>query len=116
VTHLERYLVACYDAGDGGFFNAHRDNVTRGTAHRRLALTINLNADYEGGEMVFGEFGTVFRAEPGAAVVFSCSLMHEVLPVRRGKRFAFLPFLHDDAAEQIRLQNQHYIESGNARR
>jgi predicted 2-oxoglutarate/Fe(II)-dependent dioxygenase YbiX/peroxiredoxin len=116
VTHLERYLVACYDAGDGGFFNAHRDNVTRGTAHRRLALTINLNADYEGGELVFGEFGTVFRAEPGAAVVFSCSLMHEVLPVRRGKRFAFLPFLHDDAAEQIRLQNQKYIEGGNAGR
>ncbi len=115
VTHLERYLVACYDAGDGGFFNAHRDNVTRGTAHRRLAVTINLNADYDGGELVFPEFGSrTYRAEPGAATVFSCSLMHEVLPVRRGKRFAFLPFLHDDAAERIRLQNATYIKSDDA--
>jgi predicted 2-oxoglutarate/Fe(II)-dependent dioxygenase YbiX/peroxiredoxin len=115
VTHLERYLVGCYDSGDSGFFTAHRDNVTRGTAHRRLALTVNLNADYEGGELVFPEFGQrTYRAEPGAAVVFSCSLMHEVLPLRRGLRFAFLPFLHDDAAEGVRQQNHKYIVSGDA--
>jgi predicted 2-oxoglutarate/Fe(II)-dependent dioxygenase YbiX len=115
VTHLERYLVGCYDGGDSGFFTAHRDNVTRGTAHRRLALTINLNADYEGGELVFPEFGQrTYRAEPGAAVVFSCSLMHEVLPVRGGRRFAFLPFLHDDAAEVVRQQNHKYIVSGDS--
>jgi predicted 2-oxoglutarate/Fe(II)-dependent dioxygenase YbiX len=115
VTHLERYLVGCYDADDSGFFTAHRDNVTRGTAHRRLALTINLNADYEGGELVFPEFGPrTYRTQAGAAVVFSCSLMHEVLPVRRGRRFAFLPFLHDDAAELVRQQNHKYIVSGDS--
>jgi hypothetical protein len=35
VTRLERYLVACYRAEDGGHFSAHRDNTTKGTAHRR---------------------------------------------------------------------------------
>jgi predicted 2-oxoglutarate/Fe(II)-dependent dioxygenase YbiX/peroxiredoxin len=116
VSHLERYLLGCYDADDAGFFTAHRDNVTRGTAHRRLALTINLNEDYEGGELVFPEFGRrTWRAATGAAVVFSCSLMHEVLPVSRGQRFAFLPFMHDDAAERVRRQNHKYIVSGDAK-
>ncbi len=33
--------------------------------------------------------------------------MHEVLPVTRGRRFAFLPFVFDDAAARIREANQH---------
>jgi predicted 2-oxoglutarate/Fe(II)-dependent dioxygenase YbiX len=112
VTHLERYLVGCYDAAEKGFFSAHRDNITRGTAHRRLAVTVHLNEDYDGGELAFPEFGLEsYKGGTGSAIIFSCSLMHEVLPVRRGKRFAFLPFLHDDAAERIRLQNHQYIVS-----
>ena len=42
-TRIERYIVACYDAAEGGHFRAHRDNTTPGTAHRRFAVTINLN-------------------------------------------------------------------------
>lgn len=34
-TRMERYLVACYDAVEGGHFRPHRDNTTLGTAHRR---------------------------------------------------------------------------------
>jgi len=103
-TRIERFMVACYDGdGDGGYFRAHRDNSTAGTRHRRFACTINLNAgDYEGGELVFPEFGPRrYRAPTGGAVVFSCSLLHEARPVTRGKRYACLPFLYDeDAARQ----------------
>src|SRR6185437_9362390 len=54
VTRLERYLVACYDAESGGYFRAHRDNETLGTAHRKFAVSINLNAeDFEGGDLSF---------------------------------------------------------------
>ena len=35
VTRMERYIVCCYDATEGGHFRAHRDNTTKGTAHRR---------------------------------------------------------------------------------
>jgi peroxiredoxin len=98
-TRLERYIVACYDAGEGGHFQPHRDNTTPGTAHRRFAVTINLNDDYEGGDLRFPEFGPHrYRGPPGSAVVFSCTLLHEVTPVSRGVRYATLPFLYDEAA------------------
>lgn len=106
-TRIERYVVACYSDTDQGFFNPHRDNTTPGTAHRRFACTINLNAeDYEGGELRFPEFGPrTYRAPTGGAVVFSCSLLHEATPVTKGERFAFLPFFYDEEAAVIRRQN-----------
>jgi predicted 2-oxoglutarate/Fe(II)-dependent dioxygenase YbiX len=111
VTRQERDIVACYDGEQGGFFRAHRDNTTRGTAHRRFAVTINLNAeDYEGGDLVFPEFGPrTYRAPTGGAVVFSCSLLHAALPVTRGRRYAYLPFLYDDAAAQEREANMPHV-------
>lgn len=104
VTRLERYVVACYDGSEGGFFRPHRDNTTAGTAHRRFACTINLNADeYEGGDLVFPEFGNRrYRAPTGGAVVFSCSLLHEATRVTRGRRYACLPFLYDENAARQR--------------
>jgi predicted 2-oxoglutarate/Fe(II)-dependent dioxygenase YbiX/peroxiredoxin len=103
-TRMERYLVGCYDAAEGGHFRPHRDNTTAGTAHRRFAVTINLNAeDYEGGDLSFPEFGPRrYRAPTGGAVVFSCSLLHMVDPITAGRRFAFLPFLYDEAAAKDR--------------
>lgn len=112
VTRMERYLVACYAAEDGGHFRAHRDNTTRGTAHRRFAVSVNLNEDFDGGEVGFPEYGPrTFKAPAGGAVVFSCSLLHAVSTVTRGRRYAFLPFLYDDAAARIREANARYLES-----
>ncbi|HKY94150.1 MAG TPA: 2OG-Fe(II) oxygenase [Kiloniellales bacterium] len=111
-THIERDIVACYDASTGGFFKAHRDNTTRATAHRRFAVTINLNAeDYEGGDLRFPEFGKAsYRAETGGAVVFSCALLHEATPVTRGKRYCYLPFLYDEEGARIRRENEKYLD------
>ncbi|MBM3598679.1 MAG: 2OG-Fe(II) oxygenase [Alphaproteobacteria bacterium] len=108
---VERFLVARYDAEDSGGFAAHRDNTTSGTAHRKFAVTINLNTgDYEGGDLAFPEYGRdAYRAPTGGAVVFSCSLMHEALPVTRGRRYAFLPFLYDAAGRERRLASAQSI-------
>jgi predicted 2-oxoglutarate/Fe(II)-dependent dioxygenase YbiX/peroxiredoxin len=112
-TRMERYLVGCYEAETGGHFRPHRDNTTKGTAHRRFAVSINLNSDFEGGELRFPEYGSqTYKPLPGAAVVFSCSLLHMVTPVTRGRRFAFLPFLYDDAAARIREQNNAFLGEG----
>jgi len=111
VTRMERYIISCYDAQDGGHFSAHRDNTTAGTAHRRFAVSINLNEDFEGGEVSFPEYGPrSFKAPVGGAVVFSCSLLHRVSRVTRGRRYAFLPFLYDDAAALIRRQNAGLVD------
>jgi len=108
---IERFIVACYDATTGGYFRPHRDNTTKGTAHRKFACTINLNSgDYEGGDLTFPEFGpATYRAPSGGAVVFSCSLLHEALPVTRGRRYAFLPFLYDDEGARMRERNLAHV-------
>lgn len=110
-TRIERYIIACYDAGEGGHFRPHRDNTTKGTAHRRFAVTVNLNAeDYEGGDLRFPEYDMrTYRAPTGGAVVFSCSIMHEATAVTRGQRYAVLPFLYDEAAAAERRANLGHV-------
>lgn len=102
VSHIERYVVSCYDAADGAVFHAHRDSTTKGTAHRKFACSINLNAGFEGGDLRFAEYGArTYRPPPGGAVVFSCALLHEATRVTAGRRYAFLPFFYDEAGAQV---------------
>jgi predicted 2-oxoglutarate/Fe(II)-dependent dioxygenase YbiX/peroxiredoxin len=110
-TRMERYIVAAYDAEEGGYFRPHRDNTTGGTAHRQFACSINLNAEaFEGGDLRFPEFGAqTYRPPTGGAVVFSCSLLHEATPVTRGTRYAFLPFFYNEEGAKIRQANLHYL-------
>lgn len=110
-TRMERYIVACYDGGDGGMFQPHRDNTTKATAHRRFAVTINLNAEeYEGGDLRFPEFGPqTYRAPTGGAVVFSCALLHEATKVTHGTRYAFLPFLYDEEGARLREASSAFL-------
>ena len=111
-TRIERYLVACYDGREGGYFRPHRDNETFGTRHRKFAVSINLNAEeFEGGDLRFPEFGQrTYRPPTGGAVVFSCSLQHEATPVTRGRRYAFLPFLYDAAGQAVRDANMDKLD------
>ena len=110
-TRIERYLVACYDAAEGGFFRPHRDNETLGTAHRRFACSINLNSEeFEGGDLRFPEFGPrTYRPPTGGAVVFACNLLHEATAVTRGRRYAFLPFFYDEEGHRIREANSAFM-------
>lgn len=95
-SRFEGFKIGCYTDQDAGFFAAHRDNLSPATAHRRFALSVNLNApgDYDGGGLRFPEYGPgVYRPDRGEALVFSGSHLHEVLPVTRGRRFVLLSFL-----------------------
>ena len=68
-TRMERYLVGCYRVEDAAHF-------------------------VDGGEISFPEYGPKgFKPSPGTAVVLSCSLLHAVSEVTRGRRYAFLPFM-----------------------
>jgi predicted 2-oxoglutarate/Fe(II)-dependent dioxygenase YbiX len=94
-TRFEGFKIACYDSATGGYFRPHRDNLTRSTAHRVFALSLNLNDDYEGGQLRFPEYGNqLYRPDAGAALVFACTHLHEVLEVTAGRRFVLLSFLY----------------------
>ena len=105
-TRMDRTIVACYDSAVGGHFYRHRDNVNIGAQHRRFAVTINLNKDYEGCDLVLPEFGRrAYRAPVGGAMVFSCGALHQVTPVTSGRRYAFLAFLYGEADAALREAN-----------
>jgi predicted 2-oxoglutarate/Fe(II)-dependent dioxygenase YbiX/peroxiredoxin len=92
---FDRFVVTCYDAERGDFFRRHRDNEAKATADRRFALTLNLNTEeYEGGGLIFPEYGAHrYNPPSGGAILFSCSLLHEALPITKGRRFTLLNFL-----------------------
>ena len=90
---FDAHVILSYSAERNHFFGAHRDNGAPTTVDRAFAVSLNLNNDFEGGELVFPEYSAVKVKPPtGAAAVFSCSLLHEALPVRRGRRFVLTTF------------------------
>jgi len=90
----ESFRIGCYDAAaGGGYFRPHRD-ISEQIQRRRYAVSVNLNTgEFEGGQVRFPEFGPqLYLPSRGGALVFSCSLLHEALPVTRGRRFVLLDF------------------------
>ncbi len=104
VTNAEEFKIVRYDAETGGYFRPHRDNLNPQNAHRRFAMTRNLNTeDYDGGNLRFPEYGPhLYRPPSGGAVVFSCSLLHEATDVSRGRRYVLLSFFHGAAEDRRR--------------
>ncbi len=107
-TRAETLRLGCYDAANGGHFVPHRDDTTPYTAHRRFAMSLNLNTgDYEGGYLRFPEYGPqLYAPATGGAVVFSCSLLHEATPVTAGRRFVLLGFFYGEV-EQAQRERVH---------
>ena len=112
-TRMDRCIVACYDSAVGAHFHRHRDNINAGAQHRRFALSINLNKDFEGGDLVFPEFGRkAYRPSEGGGLVFSCGALHQVTPVTKGKRYAFLAFLYGEEDVAKREANNARLHAG----
>ncbi len=112
-TRMDRYMVSCYDVETGGHFSRHRDNVNAGARHRRFAVSINLNRDYDGCDLMFPEFGRrLYRAPYGGAIVFSTGALHQVTPITRGTRYAFVPFLYGEKESQQRIANNALLQAG----
>jgi len=111
-TRFERPKLVRYDAATGGHFRVHRDNPSPATAHRRFALSLNLNADFEGGHLVFPEYDARTYAPPaGGALVFACALAHGVAPIRAGRRYALITFLHHAPEDLTAKAGQRDISS-----
>jgi peroxiredoxin len=98
ITRRERMRIGCYEGMRGGELHGHRDDSEAIVAYRRFAMSVNLNTEaFEGGELRFPEFGDQrYRPDTGAAIVFSCSLLHEAMHVTAGTRYVLLAFLFGD--------------------
>lgn len=111
ISRFERYLVSRYAAETQAFFLPHRDNTSKGTVHRRFAMSLGLcNGLYEGGHLRFPEYGTaLYRPALGEAIIFSCSLLHEVTPITRGERLVLLSFFYNDEDALLREANRRFV-------
>jgi peroxiredoxin/predicted 2-oxoglutarate/Fe(II)-dependent dioxygenase YbiX len=114
---VEEFKIVRYSADPGGYFRPHRDNTTPGTAHRRFAMTLNLNSEeYEGGELRFPEYGNAsYKPATGSAAVFSCNLLHEATDVLTHHRYVLLSFLYDESGRQ-QLERYRQIQARQATR
>jgi predicted 2-oxoglutarate/Fe(II)-dependent dioxygenase YbiX len=106
VGDIKSYLVAGYDAAEAGRFRPHRDNMPP-LQQRQFTIAINLNEDFEGGELRFPEYGTrTYRAPAGGAIVFASSLLHEVTLLTRGRRYVMISFFLDSPASESRFEDE----------
>ena len=103
VSRGEHFKIGCYDSTSGGHFAPHRDNTAPQTKHRRFALTLNLNTgEYEGGFLRFPEYGPqLYAPSAGGAAVFSCSALHQALPVTSGRRFVIVGFFWGEEEQKM---------------
>ena len=94
-TELNQIDLLKYEAG--GKYNMHVDNYT--TTLRTLSIIINLNDNYEGGDLVFGDqkCKTIHRLKLGAGdiVFFPSNFLypHCIEPIKKGKRYSVVSWL-----------------------
>ena len=94
VTRREELHIARYVGAREGIAMGHRDNTDTLGAHRKFALSMSLNEEYEGGEITFSEFSPRgYRVPAGTAMVFSSSLLHEVQETTSGVRYNLISHL-----------------------
>ena len=103
VMHREFYKIGLYSGEKKGFFKQHRDNFDAPLGYRRIAATIQLSDDYEGGGLKFPEYDeNIYRPPRGAGIAFSCQTVHEALPVTKGERYVMVLFLYGSQDEAYR--------------
>lgn len=91
-------------------YGAHADaaviNLAGGRLRSDVSCTIFVShpATYEGGElaMSLGSQSLTFKGDPGEAVVYPSTLLHEVVPVRDGQRLVAITFIESLIADAHR--------------
>lgn len=101
---IGRFGVSCYTEGDS--MGAHVDDEERDPPpwdlpHRGLSMSLPLTTGHQGGQLRLrtDDGGwTTPTINPGDALVFGSSLVHEVLPVTAGRRWVLLAWAYTNHA------------------
>ena len=81
----------------GGKYEIHTDHYTFSPRH--LSIIINLNDEYEGGDLVFTDQKENeikrFKLEKGSIVFFPSNFMypHSIQPITKGTRYSIVSWL-----------------------
>lgn len=75
----------------GHFIKSHRDSG-EAFPDRLFTVVCYLTDDYDGGEIVFPATGLRMKPDKGDVLIFPSDMVHEVNPVRSGKKLVFLFF------------------------
>jgi PKHD-type hydroxylase len=90
----------------GGHADAAIMNLPAGRMRSDLSCTVFLSdpATYDGGELSIelGNQMIAFKCQPGEAIVYPSTTLHEVLAVTRGERVVSITFIESLIADQQR--------------
>lgn len=103
-------LLSRYEPGMK--YGAHADaavmNIPGARLRSDLSCTIFIAppSSYEGGELsiVAGTRTLAFKGEPGSAIIYPSTMLHEVVPVRSGQRLVAITFIESMIADQHQRQ------------
>ena len=115
VEYRELYKICSYNSETNGRFAAHRDTPYP-HQHRKFALSLILNDDYEGGELMLPEYYTSLKPKANTAIVFPGICTHQVNPIISGSRKTIITFFctekPDDpqSNERNRVKSNFFIE------
>lgn len=115
VEYRELYKICSYNSETNGRFAAHRDTPYP-HQHRKFALSLILNDDYEGGELFLPEYNVKLKPKANTAIVFPGICTHQVNPIISGSRKTIITFFctekPDDpqANERNRVKSNFFIE------
>ena len=108
ITHRETYKICRYDGANSGKFGKHRDTIAP-HLHRRYAITLVLNDDYEGGGIAFPEYNSDVLSVPKyGAVVFPGALFHQVNEIASGSRYVIIRFFFGEAEAAVKEESERY--------
>jgi len=114
ITYRENYKICGYKDIHNGKFHVHRDSV-HPYGHRRLAMSLILNEDYEGGGIIFPEYNNkAYKPKSCSAVIFPTPLFHQVLQVTKGTRYVIVSFFFgEEEADYKRNFNKNQNKNTN---
>ena len=81
----------------GGKYEVHTDHYTNSARH--LSIIINLNENYEGGDLIFTDQKEKeikrFKLSKGSIIFFPSNFMypHKIEPITKGTRFSVVAWL-----------------------
>lgn len=110
VKYRESYKICRYNAETGGRFHPHRD-TPHPYQHRRYAMSLFLNDDYEGGEFELPEYNFKVKPKANTALIFPGISTHKVNQVTKGTRKVIITFFCSEIEGKTKDNSTYTVKS-----